>query len=201
MYKKSMCFFPKQEYTATSYRVRFTVVSSLLWCMCALCVDKSAATAAEVVGACAAFQCTIAHLQLRWCFALYAAASWQAPLGAAYPRRLFLLWVMGGLLYRECVTECVRGVASATPIFQVLFHKTSSPKALKPLSPQALMPSNLQTHKFSNLQGLKQNSQFPSSTQTLKPSSPHAHKPKSHQILKSSSPLTLKPTYPKALKV
>ena len=107
----------------------------------------------------------------------------------------------GGLLYRECVTECVRGVASATPIFQVLFHKTSSPKALKPLSPQALMPSNLQTHKFSNLQGLKQNSQFPSSTQTLKPSSPHAHKPKSHQILKSSSPLTLKPTYPKALKV
>ena len=99
----------------------------------------------------------------------------------------------GGLLYRECVTECVRGVASATPIFQVLFHKTSSPKALKPLSPQALMPSNLQTHKFSNLQGLKQNSQFPSST--------HAHKPKSPQILKSSSPQTFKPTYPKALKV
>ena len=28
----------------------------------------------------------------------------------------------GGLLYRECVTECVRGVASATPIFQVLFQ-------------------------------------------------------------------------------
>ena len=107
----------------------------------------------------------------------------------------------GGLLYRECVTECVRGVASATPIFQVLFHKTSSPKALKPISPQALMPtssyahkpSNLQTHKFSNLQGLKQNSQFPSST--------HAHKPKSPQILKSSSPQTFKPTYPKALKV
>ena len=99
----------------------------------------------------------------------------------------------GGLLYRECVTECVRGLASATPIFQVLFHKTSSPKALKPLSPQALMPTSSYAHKPSNLQTLKQNSQFPSST--------HAHKPKIPQILKSSSPQTFKPTYPKALKV
>ena len=43
--------------------------------------------------------------------------------------------------------ECVRGVARATPIFQVLIHKTSSPKALKPLSPQALKPISPQDPK------------------------------------------------------
>ena len=103
-----------------------------------------------------------------------------------------MLWVMGGY-YTESVSP------SATPIFQVLFHKTSSPKALKPLSPQALMPSNLQTHKFSNLQGLKQNSQFPSSTQTLKPSCTQAQKPSNPQIVKPTNPQANIPQSPQSL--
>ena len=50
----------------------------------------------------------------------------------------------------------VAGVTSATPIFQVFFHKTSSPNALKPSSPNAIKPSSPQTDK-------------PLSPQTLKP--------------------------------
>ena len=34
----------------------------------------------------------------------------------------------------------VAGVTSATPIFQVFFHKTSSPNALKPSNSKALKP-------------------------------------------------------------
>ena len=57
--------------------------------------------------------------------------------------------------------------ARATPIFQVLFHKTLSPQTLKPLktlSPQTLKPLSPQTLK-------------PLSSQTLKPSNPQALKP------------------------
>ena len=43
-------------------------------------------------------------------------------------------------MYRECVRGAAR-IARATLIFQELFHKTSSVKALK-LSPQALKPSS-----------------------------------------------------------
>ena len=46
--------------------------------------------------------------------------------------------------------ECVRMVARATLVFQVLFHKTSSPKALKPLSSQTHKPKSPQTLKPSN---------------------------------------------------
>ena len=37
--------------------------------------------------------------------------------------------------------------ARATPIFQVLFHKTLSPQTLKPQSPQALKPTGPQDLK------------------------------------------------------
>ena len=40
------------------------------------------------------------------------------------------------------VVRGVAGVARATPIFQVLFHKTLSPQTHKPLNPQTLKPSN-----------------------------------------------------------
>ena len=40
------------------------------------------------------------------------------------------------------VVRGVAGVARATPIFQVLFHKTLSPKALKLSNPQTIKPSN-----------------------------------------------------------
>ena len=57
------------------------------------------------------------------------------------------------ILARE-VVRGVAGVARATPIFQVLFHKTLSPQTLKPpkpsnpqalktLSPQALKPLSI----------------------------------------------------------
>ena len=49
----------------------------------------------------------------------------------------------------------------ATPIFQLFFHKTSSPKALKPLSPQPLNPSN---------------------PQALKPNGPQARKPSNTRL-------------------
>ena len=51
------------------------------------------------------------------------------------------------------VVRGVAGVAGATPIIQVLFHKTS--QALKPLSPQALKPSSSQALNPSNHQALK----------------------------------------------
>ena len=59
--------------------------------------------------------------------------------------------------------ECVRGVARAIPIFQVLIHKIR-PKALKPSSPQTLKPTSSQTHRPTRPQALK-----PSSSQPLKP--------------------------------
>ena len=43
----------------------------------------------------------------------------------------------------------------ATPIFQLLFHKTSSPKAHKPTSPQTLNPPSHQTLKPTTPQILK----------------------------------------------
>ena len=49
------------------------------------------------------------------------------------------------ILARE-VVRGVAGVARATPIFQVLFHKTLSPQAL---SQQALKPTSPQTLKLS----------------------------------------------------
>ena len=69
-------------------------------------------------------------------------------------------------LSQGCSRECVRGVAGvarATPIFQILFHKTlkpSNPQALKPFSPQALKPLNPQALKPSSLK--------PKGPQTLK---------------------------------
>ena len=78
------------------------------------------------------------------------------------------------------VVRGVAGVARATPIFQVLFHKTSKPQALKLLSPKAPKPSNPQTLK-------------PTSPQALKPTSPQALNPSNHQALKPTSPQTLKP--------
>ena len=51
------------------------------------------------------------------------------------------------------VVRGVAGVARATPIFLVLFHKTLSPKTLKHQSPQAHKPTSPQTHnplKLSN---------------------------------------------------
>ena len=53
------------------------------------------------------------------------------------------------------VVRGVAGVARTTPIFQVLFHKTLSPKALKPLSPKALKPLSSQARKLSNPKALK----------------------------------------------
>ena len=69
--------------------------------------------------------------------------------------------VCGALHTSAVIREGVRGVAGvarvarATPIFQVLFHKTLSPKplkptAFKPLSPQILKPTSPQNHKPSN---------------------------------------------------
>ena len=58
--------------------------------------------------------------------------------------------VCGALHTSAVIREGVRGVAGvarATPIFQVLFHKTLSPKALKPLSLQALKPLSPQALK------------------------------------------------------
>ena len=72
------------------------------------------------------------------------------------------------ILIEYRIRECVRGVAgvvrATTPIFQLLLHKTSSPKALKPLNPQGLKPLRSQAIK-------------PPSPQTLKPTSPQALKP------------------------
>ena len=78
------------------------------------------------------------------------------------------------------VVRGVAGVARATPIFQVLFHKTLSPKALKPTSPQTLKPTSPQTLK-------------PQSPQTHKPLSP---KPSNPEDLKLSTPQTIKPSNP-----
>ena len=41
--------------------------------------------------------------------------------------------------FRESIRG-IAGVARATPIFQVLFHKTSRPQTIKPTSPKAKRP-------------------------------------------------------------
>ena len=70
------------------------------------------------------------------------------------------------------VIRGVAGVARATTIFQVLFHKTLSPQTLNPQSPQALKTSSPQTHNPLSPQALKL-----STPQSLKHSNPQALKP------------------------
>ena len=81
-------------------------------------------------------------------------------------------------------------VARATPIYQVLFHKTSRPQALKPTSPQTLKTTSPQTLKPQALKPLSPQV----SPQTMKSSNPQALKPSSPQTLKHSSPQTVKPS-------
>ena len=69
------------------------------------------------------------------------------------------------------VVRGVFGVARATPIFQVLFHKTLNHQTLKPQSPQTHKPLSPQTLKHT-------------SPQILKPSNPQALNPSNHQALK-----------------
>ena len=52
--------------------------------------------------------------------------------------------------YLQGVVRGVAGVARATPIFHVLFHKTLSPQTLKPQRPHALKPLSLKAHKLSH---------------------------------------------------
>ena len=66
--------------------------------------------------------------------------------------------VCGALHTSAVIREGVRGVAGvarATPIFQVLFHKTLSLQTLKPQSPQTLKPTSPQTLKPQSSQILK----------------------------------------------
>ena len=98
-----------------------------------------------------------------------------------HPLRILILWSLGNI--KQGVIRGVAGVAGATPIFQVLFHKTLSPQTLKPQSPQASKPQSTQAIKHLSPQALK-----PTSPQALKPLSPKALKPTSPQTLKPSNP-------------
>ena len=108
--------------------------------------------------------------------------------------------------------ECARGVARATPIFQVLFHKTPSPKALQthkssnPFSPEAQALKPLSPQSPQSFKPSSPKTKRPSSSQVLNPHKPSSPKeksqhPQSPTALKSTSPQNLKPPSSKALKL
>ena len=128
-------------------------------------------------------QCAPSYLGILWWCMADCFYAWSVP------------WPTMVRLTCRGVVRGVAGVARATPIFQVLFHKTSKPQALKLLSPKALKPWSPQALKPLSPQALKL-----STPQTIKPSNPQALKLLSPQALKPLSTQTHKPSIHQALK-